>query len=71
MVTNSLLGDLRELESETFEISDIAELSADYAGACSTSCCSCSTSSTCACSSSCGSSSSTTSCSTGSTSSCT
>ncbi|WP_300009782.1 thiazolylpeptide-type bacteriocin [Pseudonocardia sp.] len=71
MVAQTLVGDLRELESETFEIADIAELTDDFAGTCSTSCCSCSTSSTCACSSSCGSSSSTTSCSTGSTSSCT
>jgi thiazolylpeptide-type bacteriocin precursor len=67
MIATSLVDDLRELESETFEIADLAELSTEYA---STSCCSCSCSSTCSCSSSCGSTCGTTSCSTGSTSSC-
>ncbi|MEU8324087.1 thiazolylpeptide-type bacteriocin [Nonomuraea sp. NPDC048881] len=65
----TLSRELRELESETFEISDIAEFG-DELAATSSSCCSCSTSSTCSTSSSsCGSSSST-SCSCSSTSSC-
>ncbi len=63
-----LTDELLELESETFEVIDVSELSEEMAG--STSCCSCSTSSCCSCSCSCGSTTSTTSCSSGSTSSC-
>jgi hypothetical protein len=65
-----LQHELLELESETFEVIDIAELSNDVADLCSTSCCSCSCSSCCSCSCTCGSTTSTTSSSSGSTSSC-
>ena len=60
MALTFLTQELLELESETFEVIDVAELNEEMAG--STSCCSCSCS--------CGSTTSTTSCSSGSTSSC-
>ena len=69
-MTALLKDELLELESETFEVVDIADLSEDMTALCSTSCCSCSCSSCCSCSCSCGSTTSTTSCSSGSTSSC-
>lgn len=64
-IITSLSTELQELESETFEVCDLADLSMDVAATCA---CSCSSSSTCSCSTS--SCCNTTSCSCSSTSSC-
>ncbi|TCC00495.1 thiazolylpeptide-type bacteriocin [Micromonospora zingiberis] len=54
---DSVRSELRDLQTETFEVEDIAELSADLMDICSSStstssCSSCSTSSCCSCTSS-------------------
>lgn len=54
---DKLADELRELETETFEIEDLADIGIDMMAWCSSSCscsscCSCSTSSCCSCSSS-------------------
>ncbi|MET8353179.1 MULTISPECIES: hypothetical protein [unclassified Micromonospora] len=56
-LSESVRGELRDLQTETFEVEDIADLSADHMDICSSStstssCSSCSTSSCCSCTSS-------------------
>jgi len=57
ILSDDLKDELHQLEAETFEIEDIADIGIEAASgssSCSTSsCCSCSTSSCCSCSTSC------------------